>query len=80
MKAKILDGTDWLRDADAFNPGFCETSAGTHYVTGRSEGYDFLVKEVCFHALETAQLHINQEFVFLFELCSGRGRLLLRNR
>lgn len=70
-ESKILDGTDWLRHAGGFNPGFCETSAGTHYVTGRSDGYDFLVKEVYFHALETAQLHINQEFVFLFELFRG---------
>lgn len=67
----ILAGTDWLRNANGFNPGFCETSAGTHYETGRSDGYDFLVKEVYFHALETAQLHINQEFVFLFELFQG---------
>lgn len=69
--SEILNGTDWIRNADEFNPGFCETSTETYYETGRGDGYDFLVKEVYFHALETAQLHINQEFILLFELFRG---------
>lgn len=65
---EILKGTDWIRHADSFNPGFISTSTGTYYENGRDDGYDFLVKEIYFHALEIEQVHINQEFIFLFRL------------
>lgn len=71
LEDEILNGTDWLRDAGSFNPGFYSTSDGTYYEDGRSDGYDFLVKETYFHSLETGQLHVNQEFVFLFGLYLG---------
>ena len=71
LEEEILKGVDWLRDQGSFNPGFYSTSDGTFYENGRSEGYDFLVKETYFHSLETGQLHVNQEFVFLFELYRG---------
>ena len=71
LEEEILKGVDWLRDQGSFNPGFYSTSDGTFYENGRSDGYDFLVKETYFHSLETGQLHVNQEFVFLFELYRG---------
>ena len=68
---EILEGVSWLFHADGFKPGFCMTSAGVHYENGRDDGYDFLVKEIFFHALGIKQIHVNQEFVFLFDLYRG---------
>lgn len=66
----LLEGTDWLCHADSFNPGFYSNN-DVHYESGRGEGFDFLVKEIYFHSLEAGQLHINQDFIFLFGLFRG---------
>ena len=68
LESKILEGTDWLRHADSFDPGFTETSDGALYENGHDDGFDFLVKAIYFHSLEQWQFHVNQEFVFLFSL------------
>ena len=71
LEEEILGGTDWIHHADDFDPGFCATGDRTFYGNGRDEGYDYLVKEIYFHSLERAQLHVSQEFVFLFGLLRG---------
>lgn len=65
---RLLQDTTWIKHPLSFGPGFYTTADGTYYDTGADDGYDFLVKEIYFHALELKQLHINQEFVFLFDL------------
>ncbi|OZG62513.1 hypothetical protein BLEM_1059 [Bifidobacterium lemurum] len=68
LENTILEGTDWLRHASDFSPGFYITGNNTYYENGMEDDYDFLVKEIYFHVLESKQLHISQEFVFLFNL------------
>lgn len=71
LEEEILGGTDWIRHVEDFDPGFCVTGDEILYGDGRDEGFDYLVKEVYFHSLERAQLHVSQEFVFLFGLLRG---------
>lgn len=71
LKEIILQGDDWIKNADDFQPGLWRSGNETHYTSGRDEGYDFIVAELFFHTYEQAQIHINQEFVFLFELYRG---------
>lgn len=63
LRDELLDETWWLRHPQDFCPRFCETANNTYYENGRSDGYDFIVKEIYFHSLAIKQLHINQEFV-----------------
>lgn len=71
LEEEILGGTDWIRHVEDFDPGFCVTGDGILYGNGRDEAFDYLVKKVYFHSLERAQLHVSQEFVFLFGLLRG---------
>lgn len=71
QKEVILQGDDWIKHPNSFQPGFWMSDDEVHYTTGKDEGYDFIVAELYFHPYEQAQLHINQEFVLLFELYRG---------
>lgn len=73
LKESILQGDDWIKHADSFQPGFWIGNGETHYTTGKDDGYDFIVAELYFHPYEQAQIHINQEFVLLFELYKGNN-------
>ena len=71
LRESILQGDDWIKHAGSFQPGFWIGNGETHYTTGKDDGYDFIVAELYFHPYEQAQIHINQEFVLLFELYRG---------
>lgn len=73
QKEVILQGDDWIKHPNNFQPGFWMDNDGVHYTTGKDDGYDYIVAELYFHPYEQAQLHINQEFVLLFELYRGEG-------
>lgn len=71
LRDDILSGQDWLRHADSFCPGFCTGPDGTVYESGAESGFEYIVASTYFHSLETSQLHLNLEFVFLFNLLWG---------
>lgn len=71
MRDEVLAGVDWLVHADSFSPGFEVCGNDVRYINGPRPGYIFLVAETYFHPLEQSQLHINNEFVLLFNLYRG---------
>ena len=71
LREKILSGQDWLRRADSFRPGFYDGPDGVVYGTGIEGGFEYIVTSTYFHSLETSQLHLNMEFVLLFNLFRG---------
>lgn len=71
LKQKILSGDAWIKHADSFSPGFCESASGVSYLNGQDDGYYFLVAEEYFHPMDKEQLLLNQEFILLFNLYRG---------
>lgn len=71
MRDEILAGADWPVRADSFSPGFEVCGDDIRYINGSRPGYTFLVAETYFHPLEQGQLHVNDEFVLLFNLYRG---------
>lgn len=67
LKESILQDINWIKHANSFRPGFV-IEGETHYTTGKDDGYDFIAAELYFHQLKQVQIHINQEFILLFEL------------
>ena len=68
LRGEILSGQGWLRHASSFSPCFCEGPDGTVYESGLEGGFEYIVASTYFHSLETSQLHLNMEFVLLFNL------------
>ena len=58
LKESILQGDEWIKHADSFQPGFWIGGGETHYTTGKDDGYDFIVAELYFSPYEQAQIHI----------------------
>lgn len=71
LEKTILSGVDWIKHADSFSPGFCESSNDITYINGQDDGYYYLVAEEYFHPIETGQLILSQEFILLFNLFRG---------
>lgn len=71
LKQEILSGDAWIKHANSFSPGFCESASGVAYLNGQDDGYYFLVAEEYFHPMEREQLLLNQEFILLFNLYRG---------
>lgn len=71
LKTCILSGQDWLKHADGFTPGFSVSSEETVYESPCSDGFEFLVAEQYFHALDEEQLILNHEFILLLGLYRG---------
>lgn len=71
MRDEVLAGVDWPVRADSFSPGFEVYGGDVRYINGSRLGYTFLVAETYFHPLEQGQLHVNDEFVLLFNLYRG---------
>lgn len=71
LEETILSGVDWIKHADSFSPGFCESADGVTYDNGQNDGYYYLVAEEYFHPMETGQLILSQEFILLFNLFRG---------
>lgn len=71
LREEILSGQDWIRHADGFCPGFCVGPNGAVYQSGLEDGFEYIVAKTYFHSLETFQLHLNMEFVLLFNLFRG---------
>ena len=71
LREEILSGQDWLRHADGFCPGFCVGPDGAVYESGLEGGFEYIVTSAYFHSLEVSQLHLNLEFVLLFNLFRG---------
>lgn len=71
MRDEVLAGVDWPVHADSFSPGFEVYGDDARYISGSRPGYTFLVAETYFHPLEQGQLHVNNEFVLLFNLYRG---------
>ena len=67
-RADILDGSDWLKHADSFTPGFCISAGSTRFEPSCHDAFHFIIMEQYFHSLNEAQLHLNQEFALIFEL------------
>ena len=68
LREEIMSGQDWLRHADSFCPGFCMGPGDVVYESGLEGGFEYIVASTYFHSLETSQLHLNMEFVLLFNL------------
>lgn len=71
MRDEVLARVDWPVHADSFSPGFEVCGDDIRYINGSRPGYTFLVAETYFHPLEQGQLHVNNEFVLLFNLYRG---------
>lgn len=71
LREEVLSGQNWLCHADSFCPGFSVGPDGAAYETGLEDGFEFIVARTYFHSLETSQLHLNTEFVLLFNLFRG---------
>lgn len=68
LERTILSSLNWLKDADSFSPHFSKTHNGVEYENIGSDGFEFIVAEQRFHALNEAQLILNPEIILLLEL------------